>query len=66
MTTSEKIQEYNEAKSICIQYKEFRGDKRSLGYRRLSNLVVDVYMGRMTNFGKQLGLPTFSEYFYSK
>jgi hypothetical protein len=66
MTTQEKYQEaYNEAKGICRAYITFKGDKRSLGYRRLSSAVVEVYMGRMDNFGEKLGLPTFMEYFYS-
>lgn len=67
MTTTEKYQAaYNEAKEVCVAYKEFKGYKRSRTYKRLSIAVVDVYMGRMTNFGQKLGLPTFQEYFYPK
>jgi hypothetical protein len=65
MTTTEKYQAaYNEAKEVCIAYKDFKGDKRSSTYKRLSIAVVDIYMGRMTSFGKKLCLPTFKEYFY--
>ena len=65
MTTIEKkLEAYSEAREMCEMYKNYKGDKRSFIYRRLANNVVDVWMGRMNNFGKQLGLPTFQEYFY--
>jgi hypothetical protein len=63
-TQDQKLEAYNEAKENCEIYKNFKGDKRSFVYRRLSKNVVDVWMGRMNNFGKQLGLPTFNEFFY--
>ena len=67
MTTTEKYQAaYNEAKEVCVAYKNFKGDKRSSTYKRLSVAVVDCFMGRMDNFGQKLGLPTFKEYFYPK
>lgn len=58
------LESYNEAKSICIKYKEYKGDKRSLYYKNLQRSVVDIFMGRMTNFGNKLGLPTYVQYFY--
>jgi len=67
VTTTEKYKEaYDEAKEVCVAYKEFKGDKRSSTYKRLSIAVVDCYMGRMNNFGTKIGLPTFQEYFYPK
>jgi hypothetical protein len=63
-TVEQKLEAYNEAKASCEVYKNFKGDKRSFTYRMLANNVVDVWMGRMNNFGKQLGLPTYNEYFY--
>jgi hypothetical protein len=60
-----KLEAYNEAKAACEVYKNFKGDKRSSTYRRMANNVVDCWMGRMNNFGQQLGLPTFTQYFYN-
>ena len=58
-----KLQAYNEAKEICFAYKNYKGDKRSQQYKTLERCVVDLFMNRMTSFGKQLGLPTFNEAF---
>lgn len=63
-TTSQHLEAYNEAKQICEAYKNYKGDKRSISYKRLQNIVIDVYMHRMNNFGSKLNLPTFNEYFY--
>ena len=66
MTTKEKqIEAYNEAKSICERYINYKGDKRSFVYRRLQNSVVDVFMHRMTNFGRILNLPTYLDFFFN-
>lgn len=65
MTHRQKIEAYNEAKSICSEYKNFTGDKRSFGFRRLESSVVDCFMNRMNNLAKQLNLPTYNEVFNS-
>ncbi len=66
-TLTEKYTEaYNEAKNVCIAYKQYKGDKRSSTYKKLAVAVSDCYMGRMNNFGSKLELPTFEEYFYPK
>ena len=65
MTLQEKrLEAYNEAKLICVCYKTYRGDKRSIYYKELERSVIDVYMNRMTTFGAILGLPTFHAFFY--
>ena len=62
MNTQEyKLQEYNEAKEICMLYKDYQGDKRRMSYKRLERAVFEVCARRVTNFGKQLGLPTFND-----
>lgn len=65
--SKEEIQliNYNEAKEICSSYYYYVGDKRRLGYKILCKSVIDIYMHRMNNFGKKLGLPTYQEYFNS-
>lgn len=65
-TVEQKLAAYNEAKENCEFCKNYKGDKRSFIYRRLINNVVEVWMGRMDNFGKQLGLPTYKQYFYNQ
>ena len=57
---------YNEAKAICFKYINFKGDKRRMSYIVLQRAVIECYMGRMTNFGKQLNLPTYLDFFYPK
>ena len=59
------IEAYNEAKAICESMHNYKGDKRSIVYKSLNHSVVELYMARMNNFGKQLGLPTYMEYFYN-
>ena len=59
-----KLEAYNEAKIICEAYINFNGDKRSSNYIRLSNNVV-IFSARMTNFGRQLGLPTYQQEFFN-
>jgi len=60
----EKLKAYNEAKEICSKCLNYKGDKRTVAYKRLCHLVVDCYMGRMNSFGKSLGLPNYTEYFF--
>ena len=63
-TKEEKLKAYNEAKEICLKCFNYKGDKRTVIYKRLSHTVVDCYMGRMNSFGKLLGLPSYTEYFF--
>ena len=63
-TKEEKLKAYNEAKEICSKCLNYKGDKRTVIYKRLSHTVVDCYMGRMNSFGKLLGLPSYTEYFF--
>ena len=64
MTTQEQqLAAYNEAKTYCEFYINYKGDKRRSMYIILSNGVV-VASARMTNFGRKLGLPTYQEYFF--
>ena len=64
MTTQEQqLAAYNEAKSYCEMYINYKGDKREMRYIALSNGVV-MFSARMTNFGRKLGLPTYQEYFF--
>ena len=63
-TKEEKLKAYNEAKEICSKYLNYKGDKRTVIYKRLSHTVIDCYMGRMNSFGKLLGLPSYTEYFF--
>lgn len=66
MTTIEKkIEAYNEAKAICDSYINFKGDKRSSFYKRSQRAVMEVFAARMTNFGKILGMPTYTEQYYN-
>ena len=60
-TTTTKLDAYNEAANICRLYNNYKGDKRSITYKSLQNSVVELYMNRMNNFGKQLGLPTYRD-----
>ena len=60
-----KLEAYQEAKQICTSYINYTGDKRSFTFKRLQNMVLEVYMGRMNNFGKQLGLPGYLETFFN-
>ena len=60
----EKLKAYNEAKEICSKCLNYKGDKRTVAYKRLCHLVVDCYVGRMNSFGKSLGLPNYTEYFF--
>ena len=57
----EKLQNYNEAKEVCMLYIEYKGDRRSSLYKRLERAVFEIAACRVNNFGKQLGLPTFNE-----
>ena len=59
-----KLEAYNEAKEICLKCFNYKGDKRTVVYKRLSHIVVDCYMWRMNSFGKELGLPNYNEYFF--
>lgn len=61
---AKKLDAYNEAKKICDAYKNYKGDKRSTIYKKLGRAVVDVFMSRMNAFGKQLGLPGYTETYY--
>ena len=63
-TLEEKMAEYNEAKTICEKYINYKGDKRSLLYKRLQRNVIECMAKRMTNYGKMLNLPTYTEYFF--
>lgn len=60
-----KLEAYNEAKNICERYINYTGDKRCFAYKVLQNSVVEAYMNRMNNVGKQLGLPTYLELFFN-
>lgn len=51
---------YNEARQFCEAYVNWKGDKRKSAYKQLQRNVVNLWMGRMNNFGKKLGLPLFS------
>ena len=51
---------YDEARLYCEAYVNYKGDKRKLAYKQLQRNVVNLWMGRMNNFGKILGLPLFS------
>lgn len=62
-TVDQKIEAYNEAKAECEKYKSYKGDKRSTTYKLLSHRVIDLWMSRMNNLSKQLGLPNYSETF---
>lgn len=63
-TKEQKLAAYNEAKAECEKYIQYNGDKRSSTYKILAHRVCDLYMGRMNNFAKQLGLPNYLETFY--
>ena len=63
-TTNEKLEAYNEAVAICEKYINYKGDKRSVLYKRLQHSVIDCFMNRMSSFGRQLGLPTYTEKFF--
>ena len=63
-TIESKMEAYNEAVAICDRHFNYTGDKRKLAYKRLDRAVVEVYLQRMNNFGKQLGLPTYQEKYY--
>lgn len=58
-TYEQKLEAYNEAKSICEKCVNYKGDKRRMYFKTLQRGVVDIYIGRMNNFGKQLNLPLF-------
>lgn len=58
-TTEQLTAAYNEAKNICESYINYKGDKRTIYYKSLTHAVVDLYMDRMNNFGRKLGLPLF-------
>lgn len=60
-TQEQKLQEYNESKELCMAYISYKGDKRRSYYKRLERAVFEVCARRVTNFGKQLGLPTFND-----
>ena len=58
-TYEQKLEAYNEAKSICEKCVNYKGDKRRISFKKLERVVIDIYIGRMNNFGKQLNLPLF-------
>lgn len=58
------LEAYNEAKSVCEKYINFKGDKRTTWYKVLSHWVVDCMMNRMNAMAKKLNLPTYLETFY--
>ena len=62
--TNEKLEAYNEAVTICERFINYKGDKRRLAYKNLERSVVELFVGRMNSFGKQLGLPTYTEKFF--
>ena len=64
-TQEEKMEAYNEAKSICEKYHNFTGDKRSSLYKNIERNVMECYAKRMTNFGKMLNLPTYTECYFN-
>ena len=65
MSNNKILEAYNEAKDVCIAYKQYKGDKRSKVYKRLQHAVIIVYMPRLNNFSQKLGLPNYTELFYN-
>ena len=64
-TATNKQEQYNEAKAICTQLNEYKGDKRRLSYKMLEKAVFELYIHRMNYFATQLGLPTYREVFHN-
>ena len=65
MATQEaKLAAYNEAKTECEKYNNYKGDKRSIIYKSLSHMVIDCWMNRMNALAKQLNLPNYTETFH--
>ena len=63
-TMEEKWKEaYEEAKCFCEMYVNWNGDKRRHAYKRLQAGVVEIWIPRMNNFGRKLGLPLYSSLF---
>lgn len=63
-TESKMIEAYNEAKTYCSLYVNYKGDKRGSYYKSLQRSVVELYIGRMNNFGKRLSLPIYVDVFF--
>jgi hypothetical protein len=58
------LEAYNEAADICSEYVNYKGDKRRYYYKYLQRIVIDIYMNRMNNFAKKVGLPNYLEAFH--
>lgn len=60
-----ELEAYNEAKNFISIYHNYKGDKRNIAYKNMQRRVIDVYIHRMNNFAKKLGLPNYYEVFFN-
>lgn len=64
--TNEQLQQkrqenYDEARMYCEMYINYKGDKRRWSYKQLQRNVLDLWIGRLNNFAKILGLPNYND-----
>lgn len=54
---------YYEARRFCEMYVNYKGDKRRRKYKQLQRDCLNLWIGRMNNFGRLLGLPVYQNLF---